>query len=109
MSPAGLLRAYVGRHNEGVRAGEFARLAGLLADYASMRFHGIAAGPFEGAAAILAGFAANPPDDEIVILDQRGVEADYAWRRDPERPAGRLRITVSRGRISAIDVTADRA
>lgn len=109
MSPAELLRVYVERHNEGVRAGEFLRLAGLLADYASMRFHGIAAGPFEGAPAILAGFATNPPDDELVILDQRGVEAVYAWRRDPERPAGRLRITVARGRISAIDVTADRA
>lgn len=107
MSPAELLRAYVERHNEGVRAGEFARLAGLLADYASMRFHGIAAGPFEGATAILAGFATHPPDDELVILDQRGVEAVYAWRRDPDRAVGRIRITVARGRISAIDVTAD--
>jgi hypothetical protein len=27
-----------------------------------------------------------------------------AWSREPERIAGRLRITVSRGRIAAIDV-----
>ena len=104
MSPAELLRAYVERHNEGVRAGEFARLAGLLADYASMRFHGTNAGPFVGAGAIVAGFLAHPPDDELVILAQTGVEAVYAWRREPERVAGRLRITVARGRIAAIDV-----
>ena len=109
MSPAELLRAYVERHNEGVRDGEFARLAGLLADYASMCFHGIAAGPFEGAGAILRGFAASPPDDELVILEQRGVEAVYAWGREPRTPAGRLRITVARGRIARIDVTAGSA
>lgn len=106
MSPAELLRVYVERHNEGVREGGFLRLAGLFADYAAMRFHGIDVGPFEGASAILAAFAANPPDDEIVILEQQGVEAVYAWRREPERRAGLLRITVVRGRITAIDVTA---
>ena len=104
MSGAELLRAYVERHNEGVRAGEFFRLAGLLADYAAMRFHGVAAGPFVGAAAIVKGFAENPPDDELLILEQREVEATYAWSREPERVAGRIRITVARGRIAAIDV-----
>jgi hypothetical protein len=109
VSPAELLRAYVERHNEGVRTREFARLAALFAEDASMRFHGIAAGPFEGAAGILAAFAATPPDDEIVLLEQEGVEALYAWRRAPEQPAGRLRITVVRGRITAIDVTVETA
>ena len=104
MSSAELLRAYVARHNEGVRAGEFGRLQGLLADHASMRFHGLAAGPFEGAGAILAGLAANPPDDELVILEQVGSEAVYAWRKEPERVAGRLRIAAARGRIASIDV-----
>jgi hypothetical protein len=104
MSPAELLRAYVERHNEGVRAGEFLRLQGLLADYASMRFHGIPAGPFEGARAIVEAFAAHPPDDELVILEQHEALATYAWRREPGRVAGRLRITVARGRIAAIDV-----
>ena len=104
MSPSELLRAYVERHNEGVRAGEFARIQGLLAEYASMRFHGIAAGPFDGASAILAAFAKNPPDDELVILEQQGVEAVYAWGREPRTVAGRIRITVARGRIAAIDV-----
>jgi hypothetical protein len=109
MSPAELLRAYVERHNGGVRAGGFARLRGLFADDASMRFHGLAIGPFVGVKAILLAFATNPPDDELVILEQVGVEAVYAWGRDPERRAGRLRITVARGRISAIDVTAETA
>jgi len=110
VSPAELLRAYVERHNEGVRAGEFLRLAAILSRDAAMRFHGIpAGGPFEGARAILAAFAESPPDDELVILEQQGVEALYAWRREPERPAGRLRITVTRGRITAIDVTAGTA
>ena len=104
MSPAEILRAYVDVHNQGVRAGEFRRLAALLAEYASMRFHGIPAGPFEGAQAILDAFEARPPDDELVILEQAGCEAVYAWGREPERIAGRLRITVARGRIAAIDV-----
>jgi len=109
VSPAELLRAYVERHNEGVRAGAFAGLAALLARDAAMRFHGISAGPFEGAAAIVAAFLARPPSDEIVLLEQHGIEAVYAWRREPERPAGRLRITVMRGRITGIDVTASSA
>jgi hypothetical protein len=104
VSPAELLRVYVERHNEGVRAGEFLRLAGILADYASMRFHGTKVGPFEGASAILDAFARNPPDDELVILEQHEVEATYAWSRSPEKVAGRIRITVARGRIAAIDV-----
>jgi len=109
VSPAELLRVYVQRHNGGVRAGGFSGLRALLAEDASMRFHGIEAGPFVGIEAILLAFVEDPPDDELVILEQRGVEAVYAWGRDPERPAGRLRITVVRGRISAIDVTAERA
>jgi hypothetical protein len=106
---AALLRAYVQRHNEGVRSGRFSGLRALLADDAALRFHGIAAGPFEGASGILAAFAAQPPDDELLILDLRGAEATYAWGRDPARPAGRIRITAARGRITAIDVTAGSA
>ncbi|MFI5403854.1 MAG: hypothetical protein ACHQ1G_13025 [Planctomycetota bacterium] len=107
MSPAELLRVYVERHTGGVHAGGFKGLRALFAEDASMRFHGILAGPFLGVEAILAAFATNPPDDELVILEQVGVEAVYAWGRDPEKPAGRLRITVVRGRISAIDVTTE--
>jgi hypothetical protein len=87
-----------------VRAGEFARLHGLFADYASMRFHGLPVGPFVGPDAIVAAFAEHPPDDELVILRQSGAEAVYAWAKEPETVRGRLRITVARGRIAAIDV-----
>jgi len=107
VSPAELLRVYVERHNGGVHAGGFAGLRALFAEDAAMRFHGIVVGPFLGVEAILAAFATSPPDDELVILEQVGVEAVYAWARDPLKPAGRLRITVARGRIAAIDVTAE--
>ncbi len=88
-----LLAEYVARHNEGVRSGDFSRLAELLAPDAELVFHGLPVGPFRGRDAIAAAFASSPPDDELVLLAERGDEADYGWSRTAGARGGTLRVS----------------
>ena len=86
-----LLEEHVRRFNEGVRTGDFTRMAAGFAEDAEMHFEGVPAGPFIGRDAIQAAYREQPPDDEVEILgaeDRDGV-ARYAWRRDGGRQAGR--------------------
>jgi hypothetical protein len=91
---------YVGRFNEGVRSGDWSRLLELLADDAELEFVGIPVGPFHGRDEIAEAYRAQPPDDELVLLDDRR----YAWAREPERPAGELHLEERDGRIGTIRV-----
>ena len=100
-----LLDDHVARFNEGVRTGEWSRMLELLTDDASLEFVGIPVGPFHGRDAIGAAYTAQPPDDEIVLLD--GGPA-YAWSRKPTEPAGELHLEEHDGRITAIRVVYER-
>jgi hypothetical protein len=101
-----LLDRHVERFNEGVRTGDFSAMVATLAQDAEMRFEGIPVGPFQGRDAIGAAYRAQPPDDELVVLDQREDDgelvATYAWAADPEVPAGELRLAVRDGSISRV-------
>jgi sulfur relay (sulfurtransferase) DsrF/TusC family protein len=59
-------------------------------------FEGIPVGPFSGRDAIGAAYAAQPPDDEIVLLAGDGT---YAWAKHPEVPAGQMLLTERHGEI----------
>jgi hypothetical protein len=96
-----LLDDHVARFNEGVRTGDWSRMLALLTDDASLEFDGIPVGPFHGRDAIRAAYTAQPPDDEIVLLD--GGPA-YAWSRKPTERAGELHLEEHDGRIEAIRV-----
>jgi steroid delta-isomerase len=99
-----LLDREVAAFNEGVRTGDWSSLAELFTDGAELEFVGIPVGPFHGRAAIEKAYRAQPPDDEIVVLQDRGDSAVYAWSRDPERPAGELHLEERDGAIARLRV-----
>jgi SnoaL-like protein len=100
-----LLDEHVANFNHGVRTGDWSPMLALLADDAVLEFDGIPVGPFDGREAIGAAYAAQPPDDEIVLLD--GGPA-YAWAAAPHERAGELHLTEHAGRIAAIRVVYER-
>src|SRR5262245_23557866 len=105
-----LLRAYVARHNEGVRSGNFASLIELFTVDAEMRFEGISIGPFVGRAAIGAAFAERPPSAALYVSDilgrPAGATAQYAWSTHPARIAGRVTLTQKDGLIDRLLIEA---
>ena len=100
-----LLVEHVERFNEGVRSGDWSRMLERLTDDAVLEFDGIPVGPFHGREAIGAAYAAQPPDDEIVLLD--GGPA-YAWASDPAERAGELHLDERDGEIARIRVVYER-
>jgi steroid Delta-isomerase len=72
---------------------------------AELRFEGIPVGPFAGRDAIAEAYRAQPPDDEIVLLDADGT---YAWANEPEISAGQMFLTERDGEIVRLVVRYDR-
>ena len=100
-----LLSAYIERFNAGARSGNWERMLELLAPNAELEFVGIPLGPFTGREAIGEAYRAQPPDDELVLLDRLDVgSAVYAWSRDPARPAGELHLEEQDDAITRIRV-----
>jgi len=91
-----LLEREVEAFNEGVRTGDWSPLVALFAEDAVLEFDGIPVGPFHGREAIAEAYRSMPPDDEILLLDGG---PRYAWSKEPERPAGELRLEERGSRI----------
>jgi steroid Delta-isomerase len=106
-----MLEDHVERFNDGVRTGDFTRMLENFAGGATMAFEGVPVGPFVGREAIAQAYRDQPPDDELDILDSRRdggtIVAGYAWRREPEKRAGELRLTVADRTITRLVVTFD--
>jgi RimJ/RimL family protein N-acetyltransferase len=106
-----VLEEHVRRFNAGVRSGDFALMLEQFDDDTDMRFEGVPVGPFVGVDAIAQAYRERPPDDQLDVLDVRRdgdtLVAAYAWRREPEKRAGELRLTVDGGRITQLVVTFD--
>jgi steroid Delta-isomerase len=100
-----LLEEHVERFNRGVRTGDFGGMVSFFAEDAEVAFEGIPVGPFVGRDAIAAAYAAQPPDDEIVLLDGEGT---YAWAEEPEVPAGQMFLTERDGEIARLVIRYDR-
>src|SRR5215472_2888918 len=105
-----VLERHVELFNVGVRQHDFSGMLSQFADDAVMRFEGVPVGPFEGRSAIAAAYRAQPPDDEIRVLDTNSagperVVARYAWAAAPEQMAGRLHLCVRDGLIAELVVT----
>jgi hypothetical protein len=104
-----LLDAHVRRFNEGVRSGDFGAMAAGFAGDAELVFVGPPVGPFAGRDAIAAAYRGQPPDDEIDVLDVReepgAVIAGYAWRAEPGRRAGELRLDLDGELIRRLTVS----
>jgi steroid Delta-isomerase len=103
---------HVERFNAGVRSGDFEPMLEPFADDAEMAFGGVPVGPFVGRDAIAQAYRERPPDNELDVLDTRRdgdtFVAGYAWRREPDKRAGELRLTVDGERITRLVVTFDR-
>ena len=100
-----LLSDYIERFNAGVRSGDWSSMLELVAPGAELEFVGIPVGPFAGRDAIGEAYRVQPPDDELVVLEQRGDESVvYAWAKEPERPAGELHLEERGGAIVRIRV-----
>ena len=99
-----LLLREVSAFNEGVRSGDWASLLELFAEDGEVEFVGIPVGPFRGRDAIGEAYRTQPPDDEIVVLEDRGDSAVYAWSREPTRPAGELYIEARDGAIARLRI-----
>jgi steroid Delta-isomerase len=99
-----LLDREVAAFNDGVRTGDWSSFLELFTEDAELEFVGIPVGPYRGRAAIGEAYRTQPPDDEIVVLEDRGDSAVYAWSREPERPAGELQLEERDGAIVRLRV-----
>jgi hypothetical protein len=86
-------------------------LAGFAND-AEMEFRGVPVGPFHGRDAIAEAYRAQPPDDELRVLEDRErdgrTEARYAWLAEPGVAAGELLLAAEDGLIRKLVITFDR-
>jgi len=103
-----LLERQVEAFNHGVRTGDWTPMLELFVDDAELEFVGIPVGPFRGREAIGDAYRTQPPDDEIVVLDDRGSSAVYAWAKDPARRAGELHIEERDGEIARLRIRYER-
>jgi len=100
-----LLDEYVEHFNAGVRTGDWQPMLELLEPDAELEFTGIPVGPFTGRDAIGDAYRAQPPDDEIVLLDRLGdLSAVYAWADNPAQPAGETHLEERDGSITRIRI-----
>jgi steroid Delta-isomerase len=100
-----VLEAHVDRFNHGVRTRDFGPMVAAFADDAELVFEGIPVGPFVGREAIAEAYRAQPPDDEVVLLDADGT---YAWASAPNVPAGRMFLAERDGEIARLVIRYDR-
>ena len=104
-----MLEEHVERFNEAVRSGDYSSMLAAFAPKAEMLFVGVPVGPFVGRDEIAAAYAAQPPDDEVVLLGEirregDDEESDYAWAAQGTR-AGRMILTGRGGEITRLVVT----
>jgi steroid delta-isomerase len=103
-----LIAEHVARFNAGVRSGDYRPMLQLFTEEAELTFEGVPVGPFVGRAAIADAYRAQPPDDELDLIDRPeagGLVAGYAWRAAPSVRAGEMRFDLHDGRITRLLVT----
>ena len=95
-----------------MRTGDWEPMLAGFDDHAEMEFRGVPVGPFRGRDAIAEAYRAQPPDDELRVLEQREregrAEARYAWLAEPDVAAGELLLAAEDGLIRQLVITFDR-
>jgi steroid Delta-isomerase len=90
-----------------VRTGDWEPLVAHFADDATLEFVGVPAGPFHGRDGIEAAYRAQPPDDEIDVVEahEQGdtVVAPFTWRSTGD--AGEMRLTHDGAEITRLVVS----
>jgi hypothetical protein len=99
-----LFQRHTALFNQGVRSGDFGPMLEQFTDDSELLFEGIPVGPFRGKVAIAAAYAAQPPDDEIEVLEideqEEKIRGAYAWRTNPGKHAGEMIITPAGDKIA---------
>jgi steroid delta-isomerase len=94
-----------------MRTGDWEPMLAGFDDDAEMEFRGVPVGPFRGRDAIAEAYRAQPPDDELRVLEQREregrAEARYAWLAEPDVAAGELLLAAEDGLIRRLVITFD--
>lgn len=100
---------HVERFNRAVHTGDWGSVTAYFADEAELAFDGVPVGPFRGREEIEAAYREQPPDDEVLVIDAstNGDEtnARYAWKREPDRWAGNMKLTERDGQIAKLVVS----
>ena len=108
VASSSLLRRHVELFNQAVRTGDWQPMVDGFAEDADLVFDA-PIGTFHGRAAIAEAYRAQPPDDEVelleVHLDEQVVEADFAWRRAPGQRAGRMRVEIDGQHIARLAIS----
>ena len=95
-----------------MRTGDWESMLAGFDDDAEMEFRGVSVGRFHGRDAIAEAYRAQPPDDELRVLEQREregrAEARYAWLAEPDVAAGELLLAAEDGLIRQLVITFDR-
>ena len=104
-----LLEDHAARFNAAVRSGEWEPFVETFSDDGVLEFVDVPVGPFRGRDEIAAAYAAQPPDDELDVLEvtreDGGVVLErFAWRRGG---TGTMRITLDGDRIARLVVGFD--
>jgi steroid Delta-isomerase len=100
-----LLEQHVENFNNGVRTGDWTPMLALMTEDVELEFVGLPIGPFSGRDAVGDAYRAQPPSDELYVLEDRGDgTAVYAWLQDPARPAGELHLDERDGSISRVRI-----
>jgi len=100
-----LLSRHVENFNVGVRTGDWIPMIELMTEDADLEFVGIPVGPFHGREAIAEAYRTMPPDDGLLVIEDRGDgTAVYALMNEPERPAGELYLEERDGLISRLRI-----
>jgi hypothetical protein len=109
--PFELLDLHVAAFNHGVRSGDWNPCVEGFVPDGELVFVGAPAGPFKGRYAIATGYEANPPDDEIRVVEASvvggEVVAAYGWSRTEGAKAGLMILTPYKLKIQRLVVTLD--
>jgi steroid delta-isomerase len=97
MEVTDLLSAHVDRFISAAVSGIFDEMVVHFRDDAVVAFEGIPVGPFRGRDEIAGAYRAQPPDDQLVLLEMLNdapdsVEVGYAWSIAPDHRAGTMMI-----------------
>ena len=98
------------RFDAGVRSGDFTSMLEQFSDQAELLFEGVPVGTFRGREEIAAAYAMQPPDDEVLLLDEPvladgTVSAPYCWKAERGTAAGAMHLSAADGRIARLVVT----
>jgi steroid Delta-isomerase len=109
--PFELLDLHVAAFNHGVESGDWNPLVEGYVPDGELVFVGRPHGPFQGRFAIAEAYEADPPDDQIRVVEASVVGGEivaaYGWSKDEGAKAGLMILTPYKLKLQRVVVTVD--